>query len=80
MAESRLQLSMDYGTKNLSVAYRIVEDGVEQYQRPDEIEFDSGKNYAPQQIAWISDDLFYWGWVSPRSTLRDDNTKLSPGC
>lgn len=63
---TRLLLSMDYGTKTLSIAYRIAKadnalelnDIVDLYfPQPDTPDF------APQKAAWASDGTFYWGYV-----------------
>ena len=61
----KLLLSMDYGTKTLSVAYRLVKP--DEFPSPaniHDIHFSERDYFAPQAAAWTKDGSFIWGYVS----------------
>ena len=69
---AKLLFAMDYGTKTLSVAYRIAKasDKPTQFDIYD-IHFDSVQYFAPQVVAWTKSGDFIWGRVSiPRGSSR----------
>lgn len=58
----KLLLSMDYGTKTLSVAYRFVKPGEDAtLANVPNVHFSEKEYYAPQKVAWAEDGTFYWG-------------------
>lgn len=61
----KILFSMDYGTKTLSLAYRLAKPG----ESPSatnvfDIHFSEREYFAPQAAAWAEDGTFYWGYVS----------------
>lgn len=57
-----LYIALDYGTKTMSLAYRVIANG--RAGRIVPIEFSVGERQAPQLVAWTRDGEFLWGFVS----------------
>ena len=60
---------MDYGTKNLPVAFRLGEptEGIENI---DMVSYSYAQPEAPQRVAWLPNGTFLWGHVSEQSPTR----------
>lgn len=59
----KLFLSIDYGTKTLSVAYRVLEAGeVPSQLNVESLHFFRKEYSAPQKAGWAPDGTFYWGY------------------
>ena len=66
----KLGFSMDYGTKTLSLAYRIAK--VDEEPSPNnvfDVHFSEKEYFAPQIAAWSADKdkTFYWGYGIDRA-------------
>lgn len=61
-ATTRLFLSIDYGTKTLSLAHRFLKPGEKPtFDNVRTLELSRGRAYAPQIAVWAKDGTFYWG-------------------
>lgn len=60
---SALYISIDYGTKNLAVSYRLGELD-EDIGKIEIVQYSYMCPQAPQRAAWFSDGTFVWGHVS----------------
>lgn len=63
---SVLYLSIDYGTKNLPVAYRFgeLDNDIHNIEL---VRYSFRSPEAPQRAAWLPDGTFLWGYVSYES-------------
>lgn len=78
---AKLLFAMDYGTKTLSLAYRIAKDSdtPTQFDIYD-VHFDPVEVFAPQVAAWTKDGAFIWGRVSVLKSSSRDFANLSIVC
>ena len=66
--DRKLLMSMDYGTKTLSIAYRIARPGEEpSLTNIHDMRFSEDADHAPQLVAWSKKEEFYWGEVVERA-------------
>ena len=62
-AVAKLLFSIDYGTKTLSVAYRVAKPGEDPSpSNVRDVHFSQRDYFAPQQAAFDENGKFYWGY------------------
>lgn len=69
--DRKLLFSMDYGTKTLSLAYRIATPGDDPLPgKLYDVHFSEREYFAPQLAAWSDDGTFYWGYGIDRALKK----------